>query len=128
MILSILAGFLTAAVLSTAVDHLFHMTGYFPPYGQPFFETGPVIVAFAYRAVFAILASYLTAMLARERAKRAVLILGSAGSILWVLGAIAMWDFAPAWYHVAGIGTGIPLALVGGKLYEVRARSKTISA
>jgi hypothetical protein len=126
LVLAIVVGFFTAAVLSALVDHIFHTTGFFPPYGQPFRETGPVVVAFTYRAVFVVFATFLAAVIARERAKRAVLILGSIGSFLWLVGALNMWDFAPAWYHLLGIGTGIPLAIAGGKLYEIRARSKGI--
>lgn len=65
-------------------------------------------MAFAYRAVFAILGAYVTAIIAREQAKKAVLIVGTVGSILWLIGAIAMWNYAPAWYNIAGIITGIP--------------------
>jgi hypothetical protein len=122
LILSILAGFIKTAELSTAVDEVFHSTGIYPPYGQPFLDTPLVLIAFTYRALFAILGSYLTAVIAKDQAKKAVLILGSIGSVLWLVGGIVMWDFAPAWYNLGGVITGIPFALIGGKLYELRAR------
>jgi len=130
LILSILAGFATAAVLSIAADFAFHAAGIYPPPGQPFFDTGLVLLAFTYRAVFAILGAYVTALLARDQARKAVLILGIIGSVTWLVGAIVMWDYGPAWYNVGGVLTGIPFALIGGKLYEFRQRklSKSIVA
>lgn len=120
LILSIIAGFFVTALLSTAVDHVFHTTGVYPPYGEPFFDTGLLALAFSYRAVFAVFGSYLTAVLARDQAMKAVLILGSIGSVIWLAGAIAMWEYASPWYNILGILTGIPLSLLGGKLYQSR--------
>jgi hypothetical protein len=120
IILSITAGFLVTALLSTAVDHVFHVTGIYPPYGEPLFDTGLLALAFAYRAVFTVFGSYLTAVLAKDQAMKAVLILGSVGSVIWLAGSIAMWEYASPWYNVLGILTGIPLSLLGGKLYQAR--------
>ena len=127
LILSILSGFATAAVLSVALDFIFHAAGIYPPPGQPFFDTGLVSLAFSYRAVFAILGAYLTAMLARDQAKKAVLVLGIIGSLTWLVGAIVMWGFGPAWYNIGGVLTGVPFALAGGKLYELRQRQSSKS-
>lgn len=123
LILSIMAGLLTTAVLSTATDHFFHKTGIYPPYGQPFFDTNLVLLAFTYRALFAIFGAYLTAMLAKDQAKKAVLFLGAIGATLWLIGAIAMWEYAPVWYNIGGVMLTIPFTLMGGTLYELRVRS-----
>jgi hypothetical protein len=120
IILSIIAGFFVTALLSTAVDHVFHVTGIYPPYGVPFFDTGLLLLAFSYRAVFAVFGSYLTALLAKDQAMKAVLILGSIGSVIWLAGAIVMWEYASPWYNILGILTGVPLSLMGGKLYQAR--------
>jgi hypothetical protein len=120
IILSIIAGFFVTALLSTAVDHVFHVTGIYPPYGVPFFDTGLLLLAFSYRAVFAVLGSYVTALLAKDQAMKAVLILGSIGSVIWLAGAIVMWEYASPWYNILGILTGVPLSLMGGKLYQAR--------
>lgn len=122
LILAVLAGLITNVVLATAMDHLFHTTGVYPPYGQPFRETGPVMLAFTYRALFVILGTYLAARLAKDRAKQAVLTLGTIGSVLWLIGAITMWEYAPAWYNISGVVLGIPFALLGGILAEVRSK------
>lgn len=94
LILSIIAGFFVTALLSTAVDHVFHTTGVYPPYGEPLFDIGLLALAFSYRAVFAVFGSYLTALLAKDQAMKAVLILGSIGSVIWLAGSIAMWEYA----------------------------------
>lgn len=125
LILSILAGFLTAAVLSSGVDHVFHTTGIYPPYGEPNLDDGLMFIAFAYRAVFSILGAYVTALIAKTQARKAVLIVGIVGSVLWLIGGIAMWEHAPAWYNIAGVITGVPFSLIALKLYETRTRRLT---
>jgi hypothetical protein len=117
LILSILAGWIIGAVLSVGTDHVLHITRVFPPYGEPMHNDGLLALAFAYRSVFSILACYLAAMWAKDNAKKAVWSLGIIGTILWLGGSIAMWEFAHPWYNIAGIVTAIPLALIGGRLY-----------
>ena len=116
LILSIITGILVGSVLATATDHVFHITQVYPPYGEPMFDAGLLFLALAYRAVFTILAGYITAMLARGKAKKAVLILGIINAIAWLGGTIALWEYATPWYNIAGIVTAIPLCLLGGRL------------
>ncbi len=120
LILSILAGFLATAILSVAVDHVFHVTGVYPPYGEPMLDSGLLAIAFFYRAILCVAGAYLTAVIAREQAMKAVIILGVIGSLLWFAGAMAMWEFAKPWYNILGIATGVPLTWLGGKLYLMR--------
>lgn len=120
LVLAILAGFILNVVLSMATDHLFHVLNVYPPYGEPMFDNGLMLLAFSYRVIFTVGCCYLSAMLAREQAMKAVLIMGGVGSVLWLLGAIAMWDKGPAWYNIIGILTSVPLAWLGGKLYVSR--------
>ena len=122
LILSILAGFIITAVLSLATDHIFHLTGVYPPYGAPFFDTGLLLLASAYRVVFQILGAYLAAMFAKDKAKKAIWTLGIIGSILWLVGTIANPGMGPLWYGILGAVLSIPTTLTGGKLYELRVR------
>jgi hypothetical protein len=122
LIFSILAGFLVSGILASAVDHVFHTTGFYPPYGEPNYDNAQMLLAFSYRVLFGILGAYITTALAREQANKAVLILGIIGSILWLAGAIAMWNYAPAWYNIIGVVTGIPIALIGKRLYQAKAQ------
>ncbi len=117
LILSILAGFIFTAVLSILVDHIFHITEVYPPYGEPMRDHGLLLLAFSYRTIFGIAGAYLTATIAREQAMKAVVIMGVIGSLAWLAGAIAMWDFAYPWYNILGVLTGVPVAVLGAKLY-----------
>ncbi len=127
IILAVLAGIAFNFITSTGVDFLLHAVGYFPPYGQPMFETDKVLLAFAYRSVFTILSAYVTARIANENAKKAVWIIGTIGSLLWLAGAITLWDYAPAYYNIAGIFTGIPLALIGLSLYKQQTNKRLLA-
>ena len=117
-ILSIIAGLFISAILATVTDHVFHITNIYPPYGEPFLDHGLLLLAFTYRALFCLLAAYITAIIAREKAMRAVVVLGVIGSLLWLAGTIATWDQAQPWYNVAGVITGVPFTWLAGKLYQ----------
>jgi len=122
LILAIVAAVLINGILATLIDHIFHTTGVYPPYGQAYFDTDLYLLALSYRFVITIFAAYLTAMIARERAKRALWISGILGAVLWLVGTIAMQGLGPLWYGIVGALTALPLVLIGGKLYEMRAK------
>lgn len=124
LIFSIIGSWIVGAALSTGTDHIFHVTNVYPPYGEPMLDNGLLLLAFSYRAVFTVFACYLGAMWAKDNARKAVWALGIIGTVLWLGGTIAMWEFAQPWYNIAGIVTSIPLALLGGKLYELRVRRR----
>jgi hypothetical protein len=107
-------------ILATAIDMALHAAGIYPPYGEPMMDNGLMAIAFSYRAVITIFAAYITAMIAKEKAKTAIYFTGILGTILWSIGAIVGWDFGPAWYHIIGIVSALPLAIVGWKIYEQR--------
>lgn len=117
VILGVLAGLIFNFILSTGVDFLLHFAGYFPAYGQPMFDYDKVLVALTYRSVFIVLCSYVTAVIAKDKAKKAVVTIGIIGSLLWLAGAIALWNLTPAYYNVAGVFIGLPLALAGYHIY-----------
>lgn len=78
------------------------------------------ILAFSYRAVFMVLGGYLTAFIARRKARKAAYILGILGTVIWLAGAIAMWHYAYLWYNVIGIILAIPLTMAGYVLFKNR--------
>lgn len=120
LILAIVAAILINGILATAIDHIFHSTGVYPPYGQAYFDTDLYLLALAYRFIITIFAAYITAMIAKSQAKKALWISGSLGAALWLVGTIAMYGMGPTWYGIVGAVTAIPLVLYGGKLYERR--------
>lgn len=120
LILAIVAAILINFILASAIDHGFHIAGIYPPYGEPMHDSGLIALAFSYRAIITIFAAYITAMIAKEKAKTAIYFTGILGTAMWLAGAIFMWDFGPAWYHIVGILSALPLAIAGWKLYERR--------
>jgi hypothetical protein len=124
LVLAIIAAIAINFILATAIDAIMHATGVYPPYGEPMKDSGLMAIAFSYRIIITIFAAYITAMIAQEKAKTAIYFTGILGTLLWLGGAIAMWDFGPAWYHIIGIASALPLAIIGWKLYERRTKSQ----
>jgi hypothetical protein len=116
---AVFAGFLVVVVLSTGTDAVMHATGVFPPFGEPMSD-GRFLLATAYRIVYAILGSSLTARLAPRRPLRHALVGGAIGLVLASVGAAATWnkgpEFGPHWYPLALVATALPCAWVGGRL------------
>jgi hypothetical protein len=125
-IAAVLAGLVAIFVVSTATDIALHAIGVFPPWGQPMSD-GLFLLATAYRIVYGVAGSYLTARLAPDRPMRHALILGFIGLALATIGTVATWgrgpEFGPKWYAIAVIAMALPCAWVGGKLGEMRVLS-----
>ena len=118
-IVAIVAGLLVIFVLSLGTDVVLHATGIFPPWFQPMADS-LFMLATAYRAVYSVLGSYLTARLAPQRPMQHALILGVIGVVLSAAGAIGTWDkgpeFGPKWYPLTLVALSLPLSWAGGKL------------
>jgi FtsH-binding integral membrane protein len=117
---AVLAGFVAVFILSLATDQLFHVLEVFPPWGQPMTDTGPLLLALAYRIVYGIAGSYLVAMLAPRNPMRHALVMGGIGFVLSIAGGIAMWDMGAHWYPVAVALTALPCAWMGARLFISR--------
>ncbi|MBX3446839.1 MAG: hypothetical protein KF765_08790 [Parvibaculaceae bacterium] len=115
-ILAVLAGLVAIFVISLGTDQLFHSLGVYPPWDQPLTDTGLLLLAFAYRALYGVAGGYITGRLAPRAPVAHALVLGGIGVVLSTLGAIAMWDMSPAWYPLALIAVSLPLSWAGGKL------------
>jgi hypothetical protein len=122
---AVLAGLLAIIILSVATDQALHATGVFPPFGQPMAD-GLFLLATAYRIVYGVVASYITARLAPEQPMQHALALGVVGLAISTAGAVAMWNEMPAigpkWYALAVIAIALPCAWVGGRLRELQVR------
>ena len=65
---AVLAGMVVGIAITLGTDQLLHMAGVFPPWGQSMVGyDGALLLATAYRVVYAILSSYITARLAPNR-------------------------------------------------------------
>ncbi|HWZ00235.1 MAG TPA: hypothetical protein VNX17_04115 [Edaphobacter sp.] len=118
---AVVGGIVVGVVLTLITDLVLHAVGVYPPWGQPVSD-GPLVLATAYRIVFGIVGSYVTARLAPDRPMRHAMIAGSIGFIVSIAGAIATWNkgpaFGPHWYPLALIVTALPCAWVGGWMRE----------
>jgi hypothetical protein len=115
---ALFAGFLFVVILSLVTDALFHKLGVFPPSGE-YTPDKPFLLATAYRVIFGIIGSYITARLAPHSPMRHALIGGCIGILLGTLGAAATWNrnLGPHWYPVALIVFALPQSWLGAKLF-----------
>ncbi|MEO6306020.1 MAG: hypothetical protein ABIP51_22930 [Bacteroidia bacterium] len=124
LILSVIAGIATAMILSALTHEILHLLNIFPAPGKPNFDKRLLLIAFLYHSVYAVIGAFVTAMLAKEKARKAVFILGTKEAIMWILGLVLLWNHTAPWYNLSKALAGIPLAMLGGKLYELYKISK----
>ncbi len=74
--LSVIVGIATAMALSAATHEVLHLFNIFPAPGKPNFDTCLLLIAFFYHSVYAVIGAFVTAMLAKDRARKAVLYWG----------------------------------------------------
>jgi hypothetical protein len=123
---AVLAGILAGVIPSLATDMAMSAIGVLPHLGQPAGDA-PLLLATAYRTVYGVAGSYITARLAPNRPMGHALVLGVLGFVVSIAGAVATWNrqpsLGPHWYPVALVLLAIPTAFVGGKLRVTQLRS-----
>lgn len=124
---AVLAGIVVGIAITLGTDEILHIAGVFPPWGQSMVGYDAALgLATAYRVVYEILGSYITARLAPNRPMLHALIGGVIGVIASTVGAVVTWNggpaFGPHWYPIALIVTALPCAWVGGKLRVMQLR------
>jgi peptidoglycan/LPS O-acetylase OafA/YrhL len=116
---AVLAGLLAVLILSVATDIALHASGIYPSWDEPMVDA-LLLLATAYRSVYAIAGSYIAAWLAPARPMQHALVLGVVGLALSIVGTVATWNggpaFEPKWYPLALIAIAMPCAWVGGRL------------
>ena len=84
------------------------------------------LLATAYRTLYAVAGTYITARLAPHRPMGHALVGGLVGLALSIVGAVATWNrgpaFGPHWYPLALVATAIPCAWAGGRLAVMQLR------
>ncbi len=118
LVFSVIAGIATAMVLSGITHEVLYLCTNFPPPLTPIFETRPLMIALIYHSIYAVCGAIITAHLAKDRAKKAVFILGTKEAVLWLLGIFFLWEHSPLWYNISKALLGIPLAMLGGAIYS----------
>ena len=119
---AVLLGLFAVAVVSLGTDHVLHVLEVYPPWGQPMYDTGLLLLALAYRSIYAVLGSTIAARFAPRNPMRHALVLGAVGFVLSLGGAIATipMDLGPSWYPIALVLTALPCAWLGGILHRMR--------
>lgn len=127
---AVIAGIVAIFVLSLGTDFVLHGLHVFPPWGEPV-SSGPLLLATAYRIVYAVVGGYIVARLAPRRAMRHAMIYGAVGVVLSTVGAVATWNggpaFGPHWYPIALIVISLPSAWLGGRLGGKRSAGASAS-
>ncbi len=118
-ILAVLAGMVFGIVITLLTDILLRKVGMLPPLGVRVPDRVLAVVT-AYRVVYGVAASYLTAYLAPYRPIAHAMIGGAFGFLASLAGAIATWNGGPAyephWYPVALVVLALPQSWFGGWL------------
>jgi len=118
---AIVIGAVVTIAVTIATDIILRATKVFPPLGQPPSD-GALALATAYRTLYGIAGSYLTARLAPSQPLLHALIGGAFGFLASIAGAVATWNavaaYGPHWYPVALIVLALPQSCLGGWLRE----------
>jgi hypothetical protein len=77
----VVTGVVVVVVLSVGTDAVMHATKVFPPLGRQMTD-GLFVLATAYRSIYAIVGSYIAALLASDRPMKHALALGFIGVLL----------------------------------------------
>lgn len=126
-ILAVVAGFIFVVVVSIGTDMALHLAGVFPKLGEGMSDS-LFALATAYRTVYGIIGSYITARLAPNQPMRLALIGGAIGLVIATIGAVLTWNkgpaFGPHWYPISLIVGALPTAWLGGKIRLMQMSSR----
>ena len=118
---AVLAGFIFILITHTATDAILENIVVLPK-GNLHVGPGLILLVLAYRAVLSLIGCYIAARLAPHSPMKHALALGIVGVLLSAAGAIATanMNLGPAWYAWTLVAISLPIAWLGGKLYELR--------
>jgi hypothetical protein len=118
-IAAVVIGFVVIGALAFGADAILRATvpGAFTANGR-MEDPAMLLFVLGYVTLFAVAGCYLTARLAPRRPMAHALVLGLLGLCFNVVGTMAQWDHAPAWYHVLALALVMPSAWLGGWLRE----------
>jgi hypothetical protein len=113
---AVIAGMAVGAILSVATDKILETTGIMKI--TPF-DANPIwliVLVVIYRTIYNIVGTYVTAKLAPTKPMKHAIILGIIGTVVGIIGTIAMWQIPPHWYPISLVILTMPAAWLGGKL------------
>ena len=120
---ALVAGLVVGIVLSLGTDAILRVTGIFPPFGQVM-SNGMFVLAITYRVIYSVIASYVAARLAPDRAMWHAMVLGVVNLATSLIGALLTWnkgaEYGAHWYPLSLVVLALPAAWLGGRLYTSR--------
>jgi len=123
-------GTVVGILLTLGTDAAFYGLGVLPKAGVPP-TTNALILATIYRCVYAVVGSYVIALMAPNRPMMHALVGGLLGVLASTVGAVATWnkgpEFGAHWYPIALSLTAIPCAWLGGKFLVSQLAKRTVS-
>jgi hypothetical protein len=122
LIIAVLTGIVVAKILDAITHEILYLCTNFPPPFEPMFDTKPLVISLCFHSFYAVTSAMLTAAIAKDRARKAVLVLGTKEAILWLIGTLLLWKHAAPWFNLTKALLGIPLALLGGWIYSYLCR------
>ena len=129
-ILALFGGFVLVVALSLLTDTILHVTGVYPPLGQPTSD-GLLVISTIYRTIYGIAGSYLTARLAPYSPMGHAMVGGAIGLVLATVGAIATWShpekFGAHWYPVVLVVLALPTSWAGGRIRTAQLDSGAVA-
>ena len=117
---AVVLGFVAVVVLSLGTDQVMHVLDIYPPWGQPMYDTGLLLLATAYRTAYDVVGGYVTARFAPHAPMRHVWVLafvGLAAALAGAIAAISVGTLGPNWYPIALVLTAVPFTWLGGILH-----------
>jgi hypothetical protein len=116
-ILAVLVGIVVGVALTLGVDAILQQAGIIPPLGGRLSERA-ALLATGYRAIFNVLAAYITARLAPYRPMLHAMIGGWLGFLVALVGTAVTWnrDLGPHWYAIAVALIAVPCAWIGARI------------
>jgi len=123
-IAAVVIGFFAVFILSLGTDQILHVLKIYPPWDQPLYDTGLLLLATGYRCLYTIFGSYLTARLAPRNPMRHLIVLGGIGLVMSLLGLAGAMvkEMGPVWYPIALVVTTVPCIWLGGIFYKMQTR------
>lgn len=109
---AVLAGLLSATILSTITDMAMVFMGVFQP--GPIFSTSIIILLLTYRTVYNAIGFYVTGRLAPFKPTLHMQVLLGIGITLGLLGTYLARDLGPLWYGLGIVVLSVP-AFFGAK-------------
>lgn len=114
---AVVAGFLTAVILSAGTDAVLVGIGYYPQSTNPGAYTFVMLfIGLAYRTAFTVLGGFVIGKLAPHQPMKYVMILAIIATLLGIGGIFAEWNMLAHWYPIAQTVLAFPSVWYGGKL------------